>query len=446
MTSINRMLATVALTLFVFALDGLARGGFRGGGVAVGGARGGAAYGARGGAAIGPYGGVSSGYRSGGTVVGPAGGSASRVSGSGSYTGPRGGSIDYGGAARGATGPLGGQAGRYVGGVQVTTPGGQTATKVGTGAGVRGPAGNAVGGRTSIGGTTGPYGSAAGISRSGTAIGPAGAIHGGYQGGVAVGPHGVAAGGTRGVVATRPGGTVVAGGYRGGVAARGTYYVSRDVLRTQGTYVRRSFNYYHCFTPNWYARYPGAWYTAGWVAGRAWTAATWPTLAVYCGYPAQPVYYYDYGSTVTYQGDNVYMDGEPVATAAQYAQQATQIADAGRAVKPPEQEEWQSLGVFAMVKGEEESSDKIFQLAINKDGLIRGNYYDAIADNTTPVYGSVDKKTQRAAWSIGEKKDIVFEAGIANLTQEETPVLVHYGKDNTQQFTLVRVEQSGEAK
>ena len=82
-----------------------------------------------------------------------------------------------------------------------------------------------------------------------------------------------------------------------------------------------------------------------------------------------------------------------------------------------------------------------FQLAVNKGGVVRGNYYDAVADNTLPVYGSVDPRTQRVAWSIGEKKDVVFEAGIANLTRDETPILVHYGKDNTQQFTLIRLQQ-----
>jgi hypothetical protein len=163
----------------------------------------------------------------------------------------------------------------------------------------------------------------------------------------------------------------------------------------------------------------------------------------YCNYPATPVYY-DYGTNVVYEGDTVYMDGEPANTAAEYAQQAIQISEAGRAATPPEKEEWQSLGVFALVRGEEQTSDKIFQLAVNKQGIIRGNYYDAFADSTLPIYGSVDKEVQRAAWSIGEKKDVVFEAGIANLTRDEAPVLVHYGKDNTQQFTLVRVERSQE--
>jgi hypothetical protein len=42
---------------------------------------------------------------------------------------------------------------------------------------------------------------------------------------------------------------------------------------------------------------------------------------------------------------------------------------------------------------------------------------------------------------VGGLEAVVFEAGIANLTRDETPILVHYGTDDTQQFTLVRVEQ-----
>jgi hypothetical protein len=179
---------------------------------------------------------------------------------------------------------------------------------------------------------------------------------------------------------------------------------------------------------------------ARWAAATVWVPATWATVSTYLSYPAEPVYY-DYGTTVVYQGDTVYINGEEAATAEQYAGQAMQLSDAGREAQPPEKEEWQPLGVFALVRGEEQTSDKIFQLAVNKDGVIRGNYYDAFADNTLPVYGSVDKKSQRAAWSIGEKKDVVFEAGVANLTRDETPILVHYSADNTQQFALVRVEQ-----
>jgi hypothetical protein len=69
-----------------------------------------------------------------------------------------------------------------------------------------------------------------------------------------------------------------------------------------------------------------------------------------------------------------------------------------------------------------------------------------VGDNTLPVYGSVDPKSQRAAWSIGEKKNIVSEAGLQNLTQDQAPVLVHYGTDRTQQRALVRLEQPPDEK
>jgi hypothetical protein len=220
--------------------------------------------------------------------------------------------------------------------------------------------------------------------------------------------------------------------------------VARSTLATTGGVVRRSITHYPAFTPTWIARYPGAWFAAGWTAARFWTAPVWGAVALYAGYPAEPIYY-DYGTTVVYQGDTVYMDGEPTVTADQYAQQATQLADAGRAAKPPADEEWQPLGVFALVQGEETNSSNIFQLAINKQGVIRGNYYNALTDTTEPVYGSVDPKTQRAAWTVADRKTPVYEAGVANLTQDETTILVHFAKDNTQQFTFVRIPQPEDA-
>jgi hypothetical protein len=101
----------------------------------------------------------------------------------------------------------------------------------------------------------------------------------------------------------------------------------------------------------------------------------------------------------------------------------------------------QPLGVFGLIQEDEKTAQRIFQLAVNKDGVVRGNYYDAVADNTLPVVGSVDKKSQRVAWSIGEKMDIVFETGLSNFTKDDSTVLVHYGKESTQQMILVRLEE-----
>src|SRR5262249_3963348 len=150
----------------------------------------------------------------------------------------------------------------------------------------------------------------------------------------------------------------------------------------------------------------------------------------WCSYPLTPVYI-DYGTNVVYQDNYVYVDGSPTVTQEQYAEQATAIADKGRAAKASEKDDWRSLGVYALVQGDEKTSNLIFQLAINKDGVIRGNYYDGLSDTTLPVYGSVDKKTQRASWTIGDRKDTVYDVGIANLTREETTLMVHFGKDRS---------------
>jgi hypothetical protein len=176
-----------------------------------------------------------------------------------------------------------------------------------------------------------------------------------------------------------------------------------------------------------------------------WTYPTWGVLVPYLGFTAQP-YTYDYGTDVVYQNNTVYVGGQSAGTPEQYAQQAITLADAGVAANAPPSEDWKPLGVFALAQGDDKTSNNVFQLAVNKDGIIRGNYYDGLADTTTEVYGSVDKKTQRAAWTIGKKKDRVFEAGVYNLTQAEAPCLVHIGTEQTQQMLLVRMDPPKDAQ
>ncbi len=247
----------------------------------------------------------------------------------------------------------------------------------------------------------------------------------------AIGPYGAVGASTRAAWGLGP-----AGGFGG------TRYVPAASLGAQGAVVRGGFGYYNAFSPGWYTRYPGAWFAAGWAAGTAWNAVTWGGCSTYLGIAAstQPVYY-DYGNTVTYQGGQVYYEDQPVATAADCSQQASQIDAAVRKAATVADDSWQPLGVFAMAQGDETSSNDIFQLAINKAGTVRGTYYNAISDSTQPVAGSLDAKPQRLAWTIGEKKEPVYQTGLYNLTQEQTTLLAHFGKDRTEQFQLFRIEQ-----
>ncbi len=60
-------------------------------------------------------------------------------------------------------------------------------------------------------------------------------------------------------------------------------------------------------------------------------------------YPAAPVYY-DYGNNITYEDNNVYVDGQDVGTTQQYYQQASELAQSGAAAEAPADGQWLPLG------------------------------------------------------------------------------------------------------
>jgi hypothetical protein len=310
-----------------------------------------------------------------------------------------------------------------------------------------GPRGGVVGEAT----VTGPNDNS--VGRAG-AVGPNGGVAGarGFQG--ANGAGGVQA------AAVGPGGHVAAGeaifGPEGGVAARGVVAGPAGVaggyarVSPSGRYataggVRTGFDSWNLYGERWYVDHPGAWYAAGWTAGAAWNAATWDSLGLWMAYyPAEPVYY-DYGTNVVYQNGDVYIGDQSAGTADQYYAQAAQLASAGVAADAASDDQWLPLGVFALTKSEEPSGNLTLQLAVDKQGILRGNYTDSSTGTTQLVQGSVDKQTQRAAFTIGDQTQDVVETGIYNLTRDEAPVLIHFGKERTEQWLLVRLKnpQSG---
>lgn len=311
---------------------------------------------------------------------------------------------------RGTTqGPRGG----YAAGASVTGPQGNTAYR---GAAV-GPRGGVAAGR-----------------------GVAGAGGAGAAQGLVAGPGGRVAGGT---AVRGPAGGRAARGFAAGPGgyARGFAAVSPSGRYASATVVRRNFNNYGIYRSGWYTAHPGAWYAAGWTAGRAWTAATWATLGTWFAYGvAQPVYY-DYGNNVVYQDNNVYVNGQDAGTSQEYYQQAQTLAETGAQADAPSDGDWLPLGVFAMSQSGQNNSNMVIQLAVNKAGVIRGNYTDTASNSTSTVQGSVDKSTQRAAWTIGSNTSTIIETGLYNLTKDEAPALVHFGSDRTEQWLLVRLNE-----
>ncbi len=153
--------------------------------------------------------------------------------------------------------------------------------------------------------------------------------------------------------------------------------------------------------------------------------------------------YYDYGT-----GGNVYYEGDVVHTgtttvpADEYAEQAEQLATEVPKVENPDAMEWLPLGVFTLTEdGVPDAVPNMFlQLAVSKEGIIAGTYQNKSTGQVESVEGMVDKKSQRAAMTIAGKNTPIVETGFANLTKNETRVLVHFADGRTQQWLMLHVE------
>lgn len=211
------------------------------------------------------------------------------------------------------------------------------------------------------------------------------------------------------------------------------------------------------FNNNWWAHHPCShnwWQYHGWWGNRPWQYwwryPTWGQVVNWFpawGWGGDSGTFYDYGDggNVVYQDNSVYIDGQQVATADQFAQSASDLATVNYPAQPdPDvaaKMEWMPLGTFAISSSpDDKSTTRTIQLAVNQDGVISGTYYNQSTDKTYPVQGNVDKKTQRVAFTIGSNNDVVMETGIFNLTQATAPALVHHGTSQTDTYLLVRLD------
>lgn len=214
--------------------------------------------------------------------------------------------------------------------------------------------------------------------------------------------------------------------------------MSSAALADQAAVVRAAD--YRTYNAAMFATYTTAWTAANYTNASLYTHPGYGALATGLKMDAQPVPY-DYGGNVVVQGDGVYVNGDPAGTTQEYADQASQLAAAGASAEPPENSKWLPLGVFALVEGDATNSDDVFQIAVNPQGIIRGNYHQVSTDSVVRISGSVDRKTQRASFTIGDDKMPVYDTGVANLTKDAAPILIHLEDGQTQQMNLVRLEE-----
>ncbi|HBN75547.1 MAG TPA: protocadherin [Planctomycetaceae bacterium] len=310
---------------------------------------------------------------------------------------------------------------------------------------VKGP----YGGYAAGGSVTGPNGNTA---YRGAAVGPNGgtAATRGYDGAngvdsrqsAVVGPYGNAVAGT---AVRGPN-----GGYAAGRAYSGRYGVGADYAAATpagryaaGAAVRSNFNHWGYYRTGWYGEHPGAWYARGWAADSAWRWATWDSVSSWMAYEDMTPIYYDYGNNITYDNNNVYMNGQQVATAIVYYNLAKELAMSGVNAQVSSDDQWMPLGVFALSPSDSQQSEITLQIAVNKAGIIRGNDTNDPTNQTHILQGAVDRKTQRAAFIEGTNYADVFDIGLSNLTKDEAPILMHFGPGKIETWQITRLKQPG---
>lgn len=216
----------------------------------------------------------------------------------------------------------------------------------------------------------------------------------------------------------------------------------RDRRNEVRDYARDHAHHYH----GWYGRdfwgtYPCRWHfnpAVNW-----WRWATWGAVAgwVTSGW-GQPTYY-NYGDNVYYQNDTVYMNNEPIASADEYAQQAQNIAESVPNDVNADNLDWLPLGVFALTDSLDSSGAEptlYLQLAVSKEGIIAGTLQNTATEKVQTIEGTVDSKSQRAAWGVEGQKWPIMETGVSNLTEDDATALLHFENGETQQWLMIRME------
>ena len=192
------------------------------------------------------------------------------------------------------------------------------------------------------------------------------------------------------------------------------------------------------FTPAWYSEHPDAWqYTHP--HSDVWAVAGVVGLSNWLGYPATSA-----GTTT-----NAVATSTAVATttavatgaASSTTTAASATADGGAAsAAPPSDLEWMPLGVYATGPKDAGQAHVYQQLAVSKQGELKGTYYDSITDTTKPVSGSIDRDTRKATWKVDGKGGATFETTLDALTKTPSSVTMKSG-GGQHEWELVQVQK-----
>ena len=191
------------------------------------------------------------------------------------------------------------------------------------------------------------------------------------------------------------------------------------------------------FTPAWYSEHPDAWqYTHP--HADLWAVAGVAGLTTWLGYPATAA-----TTTAATSTTVAAASATTTATGTEAAAAATATStdgNASNAAALPSDLEWMPLGVYATGPKDAAQAHVYQQLAVSKQGELKGNYYDSITNTTQPVSGSIDRETRKASWKVGGKGGATFETTLDALMKTPSDVTMKSGSA-THEWELVQVQQ-----
>ena len=198
----------------------------------------------------------------------------------------------------------------------------------------------------------------------------------------------------------------------------------RDFQREPGRLQAQEALRHEPFSRDWYADHPRAWrhpHADAWAAGSLAAANAW--LGV-------PVYTTDDTSSETEYADE--------STTEPTAEEAATLAQTGAG--DVNDAEWLSLGVYSLAPRGQKDDQHLMQIAVSKEGVLRGSYYDVVTDEAQTLQGAVDKTTRRAAWTVGADDKVVFHTSLDDLTQATGPLSAHLPDGEVKQWDMTRFE------
>jgi hypothetical protein len=179
------------------------------------------------------------------------------------------------------------------------------------------------------------------------------------------------------------------------------------------------------FTADWYTSHPNAWQNTHPHAD-AWAAASLVGATAWLGW----------GTTPGYSYSSYYSETPPEAV----VQEAAALAGNGTQ-EVPNDGEWLNLGAYTLAQSDQAQPTLMLSLTVNKEGVLRGTYFDMLSNSTAAIQGSIDKQSQLAAWRIGNDGPVTFQTSLRDLTSATTPVSLQFETGKTGIWKMIRQTQ-----